>query len=256
MRGLKDKTLLVAGAASGIGAATAERLASEGANVVIGDLHFDRAQATAERISSTAGRAVQALHFDATDEASVARMLTETVTQFGRLDGVHYNVANLSPSIFGADSDAVDIDISVWRATLESNLTGFLYVLKHAVPHLLQVSNGAIVATSSDASFAGDAAKPAYAVSKAGINALIRHTASRWGKQGLRCNAVAPSLTLTEVALAEDRPGWKDVVLQKVHSPRLGDPSDTAAMVAYLLSDDAVWVNGQVIAVNGGMHFR
>lgn len=257
MQGLQDKVVLVAGAATGIGAATALRLAQESASVVIGDLREEQAQATAERIGARTGRTVTAIGFDATDEKSVAELVARAHAVAGRLDGVHYNVANLSDAVFARDTDVVDLDVHVWDATLAANLTGFLYTLRHAVPVLLEGGGTpAVVATSSDASFAGDAAKPAYAVSKAGINALVRHTASRWGKEGLRCNAVAPSLTLTEVALAEERPGWKELVLEKVRSTRLGDPADTAAMVAYLLSDDAAWINGQVIGVNGGMYFR
>jgi NAD(P)-dependent dehydrogenase (short-subunit alcohol dehydrogenase family) len=257
MRGLDGKNILVAGGATGIGAATSLRLASEGASVVIGDLHHDVAEKTAARISEETGGSVQALAFDALDESSVATLVASARDVVGgTLHGVHYNVANLSHAVFGNDTDVVDIDPAVWQATLGANLTGFLYVLKHAVPVLLEADSAAIVATSSDASFAGDGAKPAYAVSKAGVNALVRHTASRWGREGLRCNAVAPSLTMTEVALAENRPGWKEAVLAKVPSTRLGDPADTAAMVSYLMSDDAVWINGQVIGVNGGMWFR
>ncbi|MFI8794152.1 SDR family NAD(P)-dependent oxidoreductase [Streptomyces sp. NPDC055105] len=256
MRGLNGKGVLVAGGATGIGAATVSRLAEEGANVVIGDRRLDVAEASAERISGATGAKVSAVGFDATDESSVATLVAEASARLGRLDALHYNVANLSEAVFEQDTDVVDIDLVVWEQTLAANLTGFVHTLRHAVPVLLAADSPAIVATSSDASFAGDAAKPAYAVSKAGINALVRHTASKWGKQGLRCNAVAPSLTLTEVALAENRPGWKEAVLERVRSTRLGDPADTAAMVAYLMSDDGIWINGQVIGVNGGMYFR
>ena len=257
MRGLQDRAVLVAGGATGIGAATVHRLASEGATVVLGDLRAEAAAATAERVSAETGTQVHAIGFDAIDESSVANLVAQA-RDIGRgaLAHVHYNVANLSPAVFGNDTDAVDIDVGVWQATLAANLTGFLYMLRYAVPALLGNDGASIVATSSDASFRGDAAKPAYAVSKAGINALVRHTASRWGKSGLRCNAVAPSLTLTEAAVAEDRPGWKDSVLDQIPSTRLGAPEDTAAMVVYLMSDDAAWINGQIIGVNGGMHFR
>lgn len=256
MRGLNGRAIVVAGAASGIGAATARRLSEEGARVVIGDLRLDAASETASRISAQTGGQVLPIEFDATVADSVQNLMAVAAEKFGGIDGLHYNVANLSSAVFGQDTDAVDVGLDVWQATLAANLTGFLLALRFALPILLESEHPAVVATSSDASFAGDASKPAYGVSKAGINALVRHVASRWGKQGVRCNAVAPSLTLTEVALAEDRPGWKDVVLSKVRSVRLGDPTDTAAMVAYLLSDDAAWINGQVIGVNGGMHFR
>jgi NAD(P)-dependent dehydrogenase (short-subunit alcohol dehydrogenase family) len=258
MRGLHDKKILIAGGATGIGAATALRLAEEGAVVIIGDLYEDSAAATAARIQAQTGSTVRSTGFDATDPGSAATLVANAQEQLDGLDGVHYNVANLSHAVFGNDSDVVDIDLQVWNATLAAGLNGLLYVLKAAVPALLERpgGGGAIVATSSDASFEGRDSKPAYGVAKAGVNILIQHVARKWGKAGLRANAVAPSFTLTEVALAEDRPGWQEAMLANVPSTRVGDPGDTAAMVAYLFSDDAAWINGQVVGVNGGMYLR
>jgi NAD(P)-dependent dehydrogenase (short-subunit alcohol dehydrogenase family) len=109
------------------------------------------------------------------------------------------------------------------------------------------------VATSSINSVNGDVQKVAYSVAKAGINALVRHVARRWGKQSVRANAVAPALTLTEVVLAEERSGWKEQVLSGMAAPRLGEPQDIAALVAFLLSDDAAWITGQTYHLNGGL---
>lgn len=255
MRGLQGKKILIAGGATGIGAATATRLSEEGVEVMIGDLRHEAAEATAKRIEESTGTRVTAAAFDATDLESV-RLLVETAqTELGGLDGVHYNVADLSPAVFGNDTDVVDIDPAVWEASLAAGVTGLLYLLKVAVPVLVD-GPGAIVATSSDASFEGRDAKPGYGVAKAGVNILVQHVARKWGKTGLRCNAVAPSLTLTEVALAENRPGWKEQILSGVPSTRLGDPADTAAMVTYLFSDDAAWINGQVVGINGGLFLR
>ena len=255
MRGLQGKKILVAGGATGIGAATAGRLSAEGVQVMIGDLRDEAAASTAARIEGETGTRVLSTGFDATDPDSAVALIATAQRELGGLDGVHYNVANLSPAVFGNDTDVVDIDLKVWDATLSAGLTGLLHVLKAAVPVLLD-GPGAIVATSSDASFEGRDSKPAYGVTKAGVNILVQHVARKWGKTGLRCNAVAPSLTLTEVALAEDRPGWKDAILANVPSTRLGDPGDTAAMVAFLFSDDAAWINGQVMGVNGGLYLR
>jgi len=249
---LTGKALVVAGGAAGIGAATAARLASEGARVLIGDLNIEGAEATAARLRA-AGHEVQAARFDATDDDSVAALVETTVEQFGRLDGLHYNAADLSEANFGRDTDAVEVPFDVWDHTLDVCLTGCLRAFRHAVPHLLAAGGGSLVATSSVNSVNGDVQKVGYSVAKAGINALVRHVARRWGKEGVRANAVAPALTLTEVVLAEERDGWQEHVLAGMAAPRLGEPSDIAALVAFLLSDDASWITGQTYHINGGL---
>ena len=250
---LTGKVILVAAGAAGIGAATATRLAREGARVVIGDINIEGAERTAAKLRDR-GYEVQALRFDATDEPSVKQMVDKTVERHGRLDGVHYNAADLSDENFGRDTDAVDVPDDVWNHTLDVCLTGCLRTFRHAIPALLDSGGGSLVATSSINSVNGDTQKVSYGVAKAGINALVRHVARRWGKEGIRANAVAPALTLTEMVLAEERAGWKEQVLAGMAAPRLGEPEDIAALVAFLLSDDATWITGQTYNINGGLH--
>ena len=114
---------------------------------------------------------------------------------------------------------------------------------------------GAIVLTSSDAAVAGEPERPAYAASKAGVNSLSRHIASKWGRQGIRCNAVSPGFVLTEQLDTNMSQQMKDWMLKGARSPRHGAPQDIAGAVAYLLSDDAEWVNGQAWRVNGGVSY-
>lgn len=249
---LTGKVIVVAAGAAGIGAATATRLASEGARVVIGDLNIEGAEATASRLRD-GGLDVQAEKFDATDDDSTAALIDTTVERYGRLDGVHYNAADLSDDNFGRDTDAVDVPFDVWDHTLDVCLSGCLRAFRHAVPHLVSAGGGSLVATSSVNAVNGDVQKVAYSVAKAGINALVRHVARRWGKDNVRANAVAPALTLTEVVLAEEREGWKEHVLAGMPAPRLGEPQDIAALVAFLLSDDAAWITGQTYHINGGL---
>ena len=256
MRGLQDKVVVVAGGARGIGAATAQRLADEGAHVVVADIAADLAAATAERIGAASRGRVLSAGFDAVDEESVRALVRFAVDSFGGIDGVHFNVADLSKQTFGADTDPVAIELSVWQRTLAVDLTGFLLVARHAIPALLVRGGGALIATSSDSAFKGDVRKVGYAAAKAGLNAMCRHIASRWGREGIRANTVAPSLTLTETALQEGRPGWIEAVQAQVRSPRLGRPEDIAAMVAYLMSTDGEWINGQCYGVNGGLIFH
>jgi NAD(P)-dependent dehydrogenase (short-subunit alcohol dehydrogenase family) len=169
---------------------------------------------------------------------------------------VHINAADLSPGVIGRDRDVVSIPMEVVDRTLEVNARGHLLCARHAIPPLLERGGGALVFTTSAAAFIGSPERPAYAMAKSAICALVRHIASRWGKEGIRANAVAPGLVLTEDARSSLSQESRDHALQVTRSPRLGMPEDIAAMVAYLASDDGSWINGQIISVDGGAVLR
>ncbi|GAA4967349.1 NAD(P)-dependent dehydrogenase (short-subunit alcohol dehydrogenase family) [Nonomuraea thailandensis] len=251
MRGLNGKRIVVAGGATGIGAATAERLAEEGCRVLVGDVNADGAEATAGRITAAGGTAVAAV-FDLSDEASVEALFERAVAEFGGVDGLFNVGADLSPATIGRDGDLSEMDVEVWRRTLEVNLLGYARTCHAAIPLMLRDGGGAIVNTSSSAAFVGEPLRPAYAASKAGVNALTRHVASRWGKEGIRCNGVSPGLVLSETGLATMSEEFKAGVLAAIRTPRLGKPSDLASAAAFLLSDDAEWINGQTWSIDGG----
>jgi NAD(P)-dependent dehydrogenase (short-subunit alcohol dehydrogenase family) len=255
MHGLRDKRVVVCGGANGIGAASAKRLAEEGARVLIGDIDLAAATATAQRITATGGAAAAAW-FDLADEESVRALFAHAVAEFDGIDGVFNVGADLSEATIGRDADLLEFDPAVWRRTFEVNLLGYAHTCRAALPLLLSQGGGVIVNTSSNAAFAGEATRPAYAASKAGVNALTRHIASRWGKHGIRCNAVSPGLVLSETAMGTMSDEFKAAVLKMTRSPRLGIPSDLASAVAFLLSDDSAWVNGQVWTVDGGGALR
>jgi NAD(P)-dependent dehydrogenase (short-subunit alcohol dehydrogenase family) len=252
MNGLQGKRIVIAGGATGIGAATAERLAGDGAAVVVGDINLDGARNTVERITKTGGTAIP-VAFDLTDEGSVQAMVDQAVAELGGVDGLYNVGADLSPQTAGRDADLLDMDPAVWRRTFEVNLLGYALTCRAVIPVLLGQGGGVIVNTSSGAAFAGEPTRPAYAASKAGVNALTRHIASRWGKQGIRCNGVAPGLVMTEGVRQANDAGLEAYALRLARSPRLGEPDDVAALVAFLFSDDAAWINGQVWSVDGGM---
>jgi NAD(P)-dependent dehydrogenase (short-subunit alcohol dehydrogenase family) len=254
MRGLSDRVVIVAGAATGIGAASATRLAEEGAKVVVGDIDAAGAEDTAQRVRAAGGTAA-AIEYDQSDDASIADLVTQALAQFGRLDGLHANAADLRQEIIGGDLELADMDTALWERTLRVNLIGYAVLIRHVLPHLLD-GGGGIVCTSSDASSIGEPTRPAYAASKAGVNALCRHVASRWGKEGIRCNAIAPGLVLSETAQASLDEDFMTQMREAHRSPRLGQPEDIAGAVAYLLSDDGAWINGQVWSVNGGIFLR
>jgi NAD(P)-dependent dehydrogenase (short-subunit alcohol dehydrogenase family) len=255
MRGLTDKVVVVAGGGSGIGAATARRLGAEGAAVVVGDLNGDSALAVAAEVRESGGRAL-GHQFDIADDDSVGGLIGAAVAEFGGLDHLHANAADLSPENIGRDSDALTVPLDVFDRTLQVNLRGHLLCTRHALPAMLERGGGAIVYTSSAAGHMGEPERPSYAAAKAGINALARHVASRWGRAGIRANAVAPGLVITPAMAETIAPEFKEYALGVTRSARLGRPDDIAAMVAYLMSDDAEWVNGQVLSVDGGASLR
>lgn len=253
MQGLSDKVVLVAGAATGLGADSARRLAHEGSKVVVGDLDLEGAKRTAASIADAGGRAV-AKQFDISDDDSVKQLVGFTVETFGRLDAVHINAGDMGS--VSKDTNVVDIDLAVWDRTVAVNLRGHMLVSRYSIPELLSNGGGAIVFTSSIASFTGAPERPAYSATKAGINALARHIASAWGKDGIRANAITPGLILTDKIKQGADPKMLQGMLRGTRSPRLGNAADISSMVAYLMSDDGEWINGQVVNVDGGTVLR
>jgi NAD(P)-dependent dehydrogenase (short-subunit alcohol dehydrogenase family) len=250
---LTGKIAIVAGGATGIGAATAERLASEGAAVMVGDIALAQAEATAARIEVAGGKAA-AIHCDIGDEASVAAMVKATVDRHGGLDAIHINAADLS--IIGQDLDVLAVSMEIFDRTIAVDLRGHVLCTRHALPELLRRGGGAIVYTTSGAAFIGEPTRVSYAVAKNGLHALMRHVAARFGKEGIRANAVSPGLVLSETAQANLSAEQLAGQLADAHTTRLGKPADIASAVAYLMSADAEWVNGQVLVVDGGRYFH
>ncbi|WP_395397665.1 SDR family NAD(P)-dependent oxidoreductase [Novosphingobium sp. BL-8A] len=248
---LAGKRLVVIGAGTGIGAATAERLCAEGARVAVLDINMPAAEAVASRLADE-GHDAFAVAVDIADEASVDAAISQAAARLGGLDGAHVNAADLR-TIF-ADSDALALDLAVFDRTLAVNLRGHLLCTRAVLPHLLAAGGGAIVYTSSDAGDIGEPERPSYAASKSGLNALMRHVASRWGKQGVTANCVAPGFVMTpEMTAGGQVPSdWIALCLEQTRSTRLGKAEDIAGVAAMLLSEDGRWINGQVVHVNGG----
>lgn len=252
MKSLQGKVILVCGGATGIGAATVRRLCEEGARVALGDINIETARILADELSSC-GAEVVAWYYDQSEESTITDLVAAVMAHFGVLDGVFANVADLQAVI--VDGDITTNDSALWERTLKVNVVGTAMLLRATLPHLLEVEAGAIVLTSSDAGVVGEPERPAYAASKAGVNSLCRHVASKWGQDGIRCNTVSPGFVLTEQLEAAMDQSTKDWMLKGVRSTRHGTPGDIAAAVVFLLSDDAEWVNGQTWRVNGGVSF-
>jgi NAD(P)-dependent dehydrogenase (short-subunit alcohol dehydrogenase family) len=227
LRGLAERIAVVVGGATGIGAG---------------------------RIVAAGGTAAH-VAFDLADPASVSHLISSAATTYGGVD-LLFNVG-ADMSAIRADTDVVDIDFDVWDRVMTVNLRGYVAAMKYAIPEMLKRGGGAIVNMSSAAAFQGEPARPAYATAKAGIGALTRHVAARWGKEGIRCNAVAPGFTATEAI--RSIPQWPELqagALKRIRGTRVGDPEDIAALVAFLLSEEGEWINGQVVNIDGGTVLR
>ena len=248
MRRLEDTTVFVAGGAGRLGTAACKRLASEGARLAVTDINEDQARQVASQINDDGGQAFAA-YIDLADHGSIDAAFTAAEKALGPIQRLHCNGAALDIAN-SQDMDALTIDIDIWEKTLRINLTGHLACVRRALPAMIEAQDGAIVLMSSGASYTAEPIRVAYGVSKAGINQLVRHIASNWGKQGIRANAIAPG-----PILPPDFPGM-DIMEQVTPSARVGEPEDVAGLVAMLLSKDGEWINGQTISVDGGISMR
>lgn len=247
MRGLTGKVAIVAGGARGIGAATARRLAEEGAHVVIGDLLAEQAQEVADDIVAKGGKAI-AVALDGTKAASQAAIVKAALEAFGRLDIYHSNLAGGTEG----DIDALNCPEEVLDRSFAINTKSHFLATQAALPAMLENGGGAMIYTSSGAAAGGAPWQVAYPMTKNAIHALSRHVAQKWGKKGIRANVICPGLVLTEAAQMHLTDEYREQGLKAIPHTRLGKSEDIAAAVAFLASEDGEWVNGQVWHVNGG----
>ena len=193
MERFRDKIAIVTGGGSGIGRATALRLASEGAAVTVADISTDAADAVAAEVEAAGGRS-RAQVVDVSDADAVAAMVADTVAAFGGLDVLHNNAAALDQNRH--DQDVVTMDLATWERVMAVNLTGPMLGCRYAVPAMLERGGGAIVNTASAAAFYGSRTLLVYGTSKAGVVALTRYVATAYSDRGIRCNAIAPGVVV------------------------------------------------------------
>jgi len=248
MSDLSGKVALVTGASRGIGAAVALKLAACGAAIAVNYAgSAEAAQAVVAAIEAAGGRAV-ALQADVSDSNAASGLVEVAIAELGGLDIVVNNAGITRDGLMVRMSDAD------WSAVIDTNLTGVFNVTRAATRHLMKQRSGSIVNVASVVGIAGNAGQVNYSAAKAGVIGLTKSVARELASRGVRCNAVAPGFIETDMT-AKLPDNIREVTAKSIAMGAFGTTNDVANAIAFLASDDARYITGQTLAVDGGMTF-
>lgn len=252
---LLDRTYIVTGGGSGIGKGVAAAIVASGGNAMLVGRNADRLSSVADELNANAGDGVRSVIYepaDVTVEDEVARVVEAATAWHGRLNGV-VHCAGGSETI----GPITQVDSEAWRRTVDLNVNGTMYVLKHGAREMVRGGGGSFVGISSIAASNTHRWFGAYGVSKSAIDHLMQLGADELGASSVRVNSIRPGLIRTElVALVLDSPELSEDYRVSTPLPRVGEVEDIANASVFLLSDAASWITGQVINVDGGQMLR
>ncbi len=240
---LTNKVAIITGGARGIGRAAAETFAREGATVIIWDM-LDEGEQTAQTLRD-AGHRVEFMKISVTDVPAIEAAVREVIEMTGQID-ILVNNAGIT-----RDKTLLKMSFAEWQQVIDVNLTGVFNCTKAVVPYMVERNYGRIICTSSVVGIHGNFGQTNYAATKAGVVAMCRTWAKELGPKGITANAVAPGFIRTDMTDAMPE-AVRQATIQTIPVKRMGEPEDIANAYLFLASDEASFVNGQVLGVNGG----
>lgn len=251
MNRLQGKVAVITGAGSGIGKASAQLFAAQGARVLVTDLFSHSAKAVAQSINDAGGQA-RWLQVDVGEENQLKAMIDAAIEHFGRLDVLYNNAVSKNPQT-ARDVDFIDFNEALFHTNMRVNVLGGVLACKWALPYMLEQGSGSIIFTSSTSSIAGEVAQFSYGASKAAVNWYVQTIAATFGKRGIRCNGILPGVIRTPALEGWANEAMTQAFLDIQNVPRLGEPEDIAQMALFLASDESTYINGALMRVDGGM---
>lgn len=252
---LENKVIVITGAAMGLGLATAIEAAKEGAKLSLIDLNADALEQAKQEITSKhPDTEILTVVADVSKEEEVQRYVDETVSRYGRIDGFYNNAG-----IEGKQALIPDYDVNVFKKVIDINLLGVYYGLRHVIPVMKKQQYGRIVNTASVGGIRGVLNQVPYVASKHAVAGMTKNAALEFAREGIVTNAIAPGAILTPMVAGsfkqvnpEDPKKAEMEFAQGNPTKRLGQPEEVAKVVVFLLSEDCSYVNGQIIAIDGG----
>ncbi len=255
MKNLENKTIIITGAAMGLGLAAAKELASRGANLTLVDYNKDSLESAKQELNKEFSNVkIVTVVADVSNEDAVKNYVEETVKSFSRIDGLYNNAG-----IEGKQAGMTEYDINIFKKVIDINLMGVYYGMRYVIPVMQKQKYGRIVNVASVGGIRGVLNQVPYVASKHAVSGMTKNAALEYGRDGINTNAIAPGAILTPMVAeafkqvnSENPKAAETEYAQRNPAKRLGLPHEVAKVVAFLLSEDASYVNGQTIAIDGG----